>query len=133
MITTEVEDWRDEIIYQIFVDRFANGDLNNDFNVDENAPGSYHGGSLAPVLDGVTGLPVTRTGVWTADAGSLPPWKGDYHNDLNTQMTYIAYQAAGHFDEALKLKPDLVPALMGRGDLATDALLECLTATAAQG
>ena len=32
---------------------------------------------------------------------SLPPWKGDYHNDLNTQMTYIAYQAAGHFDEGL--------------------------------
>jgi alpha-L-fucosidase 2 len=27
-------------------------------------------------------------GVWTADAGGLPPWKGDYHNDLNTQMTY---------------------------------------------
>ena len=40
-------------------------------------------------------------GVWTADAGSLPPWKGDYHNDLNTQMTYMAYQAAGHFDEGL--------------------------------
>ena len=38
-------------------------------------------------------------GVWSADAGSLPPWKGDYHNDLNTQMTYIAYRASGDFDE----------------------------------
>jgi len=43
--------------------------------------------------------PMPLQGVWTADAGSLPPWKGDYHNDLNTQMTYIAYHAAGHFDE----------------------------------
>ena len=45
--------------------------------------------------------PMPLQGVWTADDGSLPPWKGDYHNDLNTQMTYIAYQAAGHFDEGL--------------------------------
>lgn len=45
--------------------------------------------------------PMPLQGVWTADAGGLPPWKGDYHNDLNTQMTYMAYQAAGHFDEGL--------------------------------
>ena len=43
--------------------------------------------------------PMPLQGVWTADNGQLPPWKGDYHNDLNTQMTYIAYQTAGHFDE----------------------------------
>lgn len=38
-------------------------------------------------------------GVWSADAGSLPPWKGDYHNDLNTQMTYLAYRTSGDFEE----------------------------------
>ena len=43
--------------------------------------------------------PMPLQGVWTADAGGLPPWKGDYHNDLNTQMTYIAYQTAGRFEE----------------------------------
>lgn len=43
--------------------------------------------------------PMPLQGVWTADAGSLPPWKGDYHNDLNTQMTYIGYHGAGQFDE----------------------------------
>ena len=46
-----------------------------------------------------TAPPMALQGVWTADNGSLPPWKGDYHNDLNTQMTYIAYQQAGRFDE----------------------------------
>jgi alpha-L-fucosidase 2 len=43
--------------------------------------------------------PMPLQGVWTSDNGILPPWKGDYHNDLNTQMTYIAYQTAGRFDE----------------------------------
>ena len=43
--------------------------------------------------------PMPLQGVWSADAGSLPPWKGDYHNDLNTQMTYLAYRTAGDFDE----------------------------------
>jgi alpha-L-fucosidase 2 len=43
--------------------------------------------------------PMPLQGVWTADAGTLPPWKGDYHHDLNTQMTYLGYQAAGRFDE----------------------------------
>jgi alpha-L-fucosidase 2 len=43
--------------------------------------------------------PMPLQGVWTADAGSLPPWKGDYHNDLNTQMTYLAYRVSGDFEE----------------------------------
>jgi alpha-L-fucosidase 2 len=56
--------------------------------------------------------PMPLQGVWTADAGGLPPWKGDYHNDLNTQMTYIAYQAAGRFEEGrafLEFLWDLLP------------------------
>lgn len=45
--------------------------------------------------------PMPLQGVWTADNGGLPPWKGDYHNDLNTQMTYIGYLGSGNFDEGL--------------------------------
>jgi len=51
-------------------------------------------------------------GVWTADTGGLPPWKGDYHHDLNTQATYIAYPTAGLFDEGLSFLDynlDLLP------------------------
>lgn len=43
--------------------------------------------------------PMPLQGVWTADCGGLPPWKGDYHNDLNTQMTYLAYLESGNFEE----------------------------------
>ena len=43
--------------------------------------------------------PIPLQGVWTADEGTLPPWKGDYHHDLNTQLTYWAYLASGRFAE----------------------------------
>ncbi len=42
--------------------------------------------------------PMPLQGVWTADDGTLPPWRGDYHHDLNTQMTYISYMVSGDFD-----------------------------------
>lgn len=45
--------------------------------------------------------PIPLQGVWTADEAGLPPWHGDYHNDLNTQLTYWPYLAAGHLDEGL--------------------------------
>ena len=38
-------------------------------------------------------------GVWTADDGCLPPWKGDYHNDLNTQLCYSHFFKANHLEE----------------------------------
>jgi len=41
--------------------------------------------------------PLPLQGVWTADQGGLPPWKGDYHHDMNTQVIYCAYYASGHF------------------------------------
>ena len=57
--------------------------------------------------------PIPLQGVWTADAGELPPWKGDYHHDLNTQMTYMGYQASGRFEEGrvfLDFMHDRLPA-----------------------
>ena len=45
--------------------------------------------------------PIPLQGVWTADDGTLPPWHGDYHHDLNTQMTYWSYPTAGRFDEGV--------------------------------
>jgi alpha-L-fucosidase 2 len=56
--------------------------------------------------------PMPLQGVWTADEGGLPPWKGDYHNDLNTQMTYLAYHAAGLTEcgrSFLDFNTDLLP------------------------
>jgi alpha-L-fucosidase 2 len=43
---------------------------------------------------------ITLQAVWTADNGSLPPWKGDFHNDLNTQLSYWPTYTANRLAEA---------------------------------
>ena len=42
--------------------------------------------------------PISLQAVWTADNGKLPPWKGDFHNDLNTQLSYWPAYSANHLD-----------------------------------
>jgi alpha-L-fucosidase 2 len=42
--------------------------------------------------------PISLQAIWTADNGNLPPWKGDYHHDLNTQLSYWPGYAANHLD-----------------------------------
>jgi len=82
-------DWRDQVIYQIMVDRFADGDQNNNMGVQPSVPGKFHGGDWQGVIDhldylrnlGVTALwisPVVKNveddagfdsyhGYWTQD------------------------------------------------------------------
>lgn len=45
--------------------------------------------------------PITLQGVWTADNEQIPPWKGDYHHDLNTQLSYWPCYSANHLEEGL--------------------------------
>ncbi len=92
-------DWRDQVIYQIMIDRFYNGDPNNDYNVEPSVPGRYHGGDWQGVIDkldyleqlGVTTLwisPVVKNteedagfasyhGYWTQDFLRPNPHFGD--------------------------------------------------------
>jgi alpha-amylase len=94
-------DWRDQVIYQIMIDRFANGDPNNDINVEPSVPGRYHGGDWQGVIDkldyleelGVTALwisPVVKNteedagfasyhGYWAYDLARANPHFGDLH------------------------------------------------------
>ncbi|MBM4291797.1 MAG: alpha-amylase [Deltaproteobacteria bacterium] len=96
---TFVEDWRDEVIYQVVVDRFADGDPNNNMNVDLRREASYHGGDWRGLLGkldylerlGVTALwisPVVRNveedagfasyhGYWTQSFIDTNPHFGD--------------------------------------------------------
>lgn len=43
--------------------------------------------------------PISLQAVWTADNGNLPPWKGDYHHDLNTQLSYWPAYAGNYLKE----------------------------------
>ncbi|MGE7774728.1 glycosyl hydrolase family 95 catalytic domain-containing protein [Chitinophaga sp. NPDC101104] len=42
--------------------------------------------------------PISLQAVWTADNSHLPPWKGDFHHDLNTQLSYWPGYTANHTD-----------------------------------
>jgi len=42
--------------------------------------------------------PISLQAVWTADFGKLPPWKGDFHHDLNTQLSYWPAYSGNHLD-----------------------------------
>jgi len=44
--------------------------------------------------------PISLQAIWTADNGRLPPWKGDYHHDLNTQLSYWPAYGANHLEDA---------------------------------
>lgn len=100
-IGTHVEDWRDEIIYQVIVDRFANGSPGNDFRLDPdpNSLARYKGGDwqgLRDQLDYIEALGVTTLwispiilnvdtdagvdgyhGYWAIDLDRLNPHFGD--------------------------------------------------------
>lgn len=43
--------------------------------------------------------PMTLQGVWLADDGALPPWKGDYHLDLNLQYSYSSAFLFNHIEQ----------------------------------
>ena len=45
--------------------------------------------------------PISLQAVWTADDGLLPPWKGDYHHDLNTQLSYWPAYSGNRLEEGL--------------------------------
>jgi glycosidase len=58
-------DWSEAIIYFAITDRWADGDLTNDVNVDRSAKGTFHGGDLAGLgehLDEIAGLGATA--IW---------------------------------------------------------------------
>jgi alpha-amylase len=98
-LTSQVEDWRDEVIYQVLVDRFANGSPANDWRVNRRSLARYQGGDWQGLIDhldyfkslGVTTLwisPIVRNvdtdagidgyhGYWASDLAELNPHFGD--------------------------------------------------------
>jgi alpha-L-fucosidase 2 len=45
--------------------------------------------------------PISLQAIWTADNGQLPPWKGDFHHDLNTQLSYWPAYSGNRLEEQL--------------------------------
>ena len=73
-------DWRDQVIYQIMVDRFADGDPNNNINVEPSVPGRYHGGDWQGVIDHLDYL---------EDLGVTQKIDSGYFDDLGVNTLWI--------------------------------------------
>lgn len=98
-LATHVDDWRDEVIYQVLIDRFADGDDANNWSRDPTGMARYHGGDWRGLEDrldyleelGVTALwisPVIKNvdtdanvdgyhGYWAQDFTQPNPHFGD--------------------------------------------------------
>jgi len=127
-LATHVQDWRDEVIYQLIVDRFYDGDVNNDFKVEPGALAKYQGGDWKGIEDhldylqalGVTTLwisPVVQNvdsdadidayhGYWQQDLTQLNPHFGD--------LASLRSMVAHAHDRGLKVVLDIVCNHMGQ-------------------
>jgi glycosidase len=128
ILATHVQDWRDEVIYQVLVDRFANGDVNNDMRVQEGALARFQGGDWKGMEDhldyfvdlGVTTLwisPVVKNVETDADVDS---YHGYWAQDLTLPNPHFGDLAAlrslvaSAHDKGLKVVLDIVTNHMGQ-------------------
>ena len=89
-------DWADEILYFVIIDRFADGDPNNNSAVDRSAKGTFHGGDLKGLIQnlneiadlGVTAIwitPVVKNIDGFVTGAGFPDWAyhGYWGDDFN--------------------------------------------------
>lgn len=113
VVTNLVEDWRDEVLYQLLTDRFANADPTNDTRV---APGPdrYHGGDWKGVrerLDYVQALGATAIWISPVVRNVDKDTGGDgYHGYWTLDFT----RTNPHFGSDFELR-ELVRAAHARG------------------
>src|SRR5260221_2897502 len=95
-------DWREQVIYQIVIDRFQNGDPNNDYNVEPSVPGRYHGGDWQGVIDrldyletlGVTALWISPVVKNTEEDAGFASYHGYWTQDF--------FRPNAHFGDVTK-------------------------------
>ena len=127
-IATHVGDWRDEVIYQVLVDRFANGDVNNDYKVRPGYLARFQGGDWQGLIDhldyikalGVTTLwisPVVKNVETDADVDSYHGYWAQDLTQTNPHFGDLAelrkLTAAAH-DQQIKVVLDIVTNHMGQ-------------------
>ncbi len=127
-VETHVEDWRNEVIYQLLTDRFANGSARNDVRTSPGDLARYQGGDYQGVIDnldyleelGVTAIwisPIVLNvdhdagvdayhGYWQVDLERLNPHFGDL-------ATLRAMVDACH-ERGIKVIVDIVTNHMGQ-------------------
>lgn len=94
------ESWRDSVLYFVLVDRFADGDGNNNQNVDRNAKGTFHGGDLAGLRQQLDEI---------ADLGATAIWITPVEKQIDGFVTGAGFPDWGYHgywaDDFTKLDP----------------------------
>ena len=97
-------DWRDQVIYQIVIDRFANGDPNNDFNVEPSVPGKFHGGDWQGVIDKLDYLEqLGVTALWISPVVKNVEEDAGFHS-YHGYWTQDFLRPNAHFGDLAKLR-----------------------------
>lgn len=89
---TEEREMQDEIIYSIMVDRFNNGDPNNDKDADSNDPLAYHGGDFKGItekLDYLNDLGITAIWLTPVFDNMANGYHGYWINDFYKTNEYF--------------------------------------------
>ncbi|MFO1445507.1 alpha-glucosidase C-terminal domain-containing protein [Bacillus sp. Bva_UNVM-123] len=86
-VEEEERKWQDESIYFLMVDRFSNGDFQNDYQVDVKDPESYHGGDFQGIINKLDYIKdMGFTTIWLSsifdneEKGYHGFWIQDYYN-----------------------------------------------------
>jgi glycosidase len=114
VLATHVQDWRDEVVYQLIVDRFADGDVNNDFNTAPGNLGKYQGGDWQGIVDHLDYLQALGiTTLWISPVVQNVDSDADidgYHGYWQQDLT----QVNAHFGDLAALR-SMVAAVHDRG------------------
>lgn len=128
VVATHVRDWRDEVVYQLLVDRFADGNVNNNHRVQPGYLARYQGGDWQGVVDhldylvelGVTTLwisPVIRNVETDADVDAYHGYWAQDLTEVNPHFGSLAdlrsLTAHAH-ERGLKVVLDVVTNHMGQ-------------------
>ncbi|RYE90944.1 MAG: hypothetical protein EOO75_09440, partial [Myxococcales bacterium] len=127
-LSTNPRDWREDVIYQLLTDRFANGDPSNDFGVHPGNPARYHGGDwkgLEDRLDYIESLGVTA--LWISPVvknvetdASIDGYHGYWAQDLTQTNPHFGDIASlrrlvrSCHDRGIKVIVDIVTNHMGQ-------------------
>lgn len=99
-----VEDWRDQVIYQMMTDRYANGDVNNDWSVDPGHLGHFQGGDWQGVIDHMDYLvELGVTAIWISPVVRNVEEDAGFHG-YHGYWTQAFDQPNPHFGDMAKLR-----------------------------
>ena len=99
-----IDDWKDQILYFVMIDRFANGNPANDSEVDQSDLQGFHGGDLAGLLKNLDYLKdLGITGLWISPFFTNRPDRFFKHQPYHGYWVHDFWSVDSRFGEEREL------------------------------